>query len=43
MRVIIIQCISVFSYRYKLAFITSFTQAEQNTETLEYLGRQEKM
>jgi len=36
------QRISVFSFRYKFAFITSFMQAERNTETLEYIGR-EKM
>ena len=36
--VIIIQHISVFSFQYKFAFLTSFLQAEQSIETLDYIG-----
>jgi len=36
--VIIIQLISVFSFQYKFAFLTSFLQAEQSIETLDYIG-----
>ena len=36
--VIIIQHISVFSFQYKFAFLTSFLQAEQSIEILDYIG-----
>jgi len=31
-------CISVFTIQYKFAFVTSFMQAEQNTETVHQLS-----